>query len=386
LASAVGGVTINTYDLWAAPLWRQARFRRWQFLSRHASPAIEHGVLPATTARPQNLPRGFKGTGAGMSVTNSFEVNGVIPIIPTPFTVDDKIDWPSLQRMVDFACAADACAMCLPAYASEFYKLAEPERLRLVSEAVRQAAGRLPVFAQVNFASLPQAIETAREAQRIGASAIAAAVPRMFAFGEPDLYRYFDRLLSSVDIPLLVQDFNPSGPTVTARFVSDLHRAHPHFRWIKLEEPMMSSKVTAILDATNGEVGVLEGWGGMYMLDLIPAGICGVIPGLAVSDVIAKVFQLARKGDLVGAYKIHEAVLPQIVMSLQHMELFHHAEKRLLAARGILPAAIVRQLTLQLDRHTDDRISFLNEQILALLHRLGLPLSPALPALAEQPH
>jgi 4-hydroxy-tetrahydrodipicolinate synthase len=275
--------------------------------------------------------------------------------------------------------------MCLPAYASEFYKLRESDRLRLVSEAVLYANGRLPVFAQVNFVSLPQALETAREAARLGASAIAAAVPRMFAFGEPDLYRYFDRLLSVIDIPLLIQDFNPSGPTVSARFVSDLRRAHPHFRWIKLEEPMMSSKVVAIQEATNGEVGVLEGWGGMYMLDLIPAGICGVMPGLAISDVLAKVFQLAAKGDLMGAQEIHEAVLPQIVMSLQHMELFHHSEKRLLVARGILPDAAVRQLTLQLDRHTDDRISFLNEQILVLLRRLGLPLRPILPAMAEQP-
>lgn len=164
-----------------------------------------------------------------MSETNALHVNGIVPIVPTPFTIEEQIDWPSLRRLVDFACATGACAMCLPAYASEFYKLSESERLQLVAEAVRQAAGRLPVLAQVNFVSLPQAVETAREVERMGASAIAAAVPRMFAFGEPDLWRYFDRLLSSIDIPLMIQDVNPSGPTVTARFISDLHNAHPHF-------------------------------------------------------------------------------------------------------------------------------------------------------------
>ena len=313
-----------------------------------------------------------------MSETNALHVNGIVPIVPTPFTIEEQIDWPSLRRLVDFACATGACAMCLPAYASEFYKLSESERLQLVAEAVRQAAGRLPVLAQVNFVSLPQAVETAREVERMGASAIAAAVPRMFAFGEPDLWRYFDRLLSSIDIPLMIQDVNPSGPTVTARFVSDLHNAHPHFRWIKLEEPMMSSKVVAILDATSGEVGVLEGWGGMYMLDLIPAGICGVMPGLAISDVLAKVFQLATHNDLVGAYQVHEGALPQISFSLQHIELFHHTEKRLLVARGILPSAAVRPLTLQLDRHTEDRIAFFNGRILALLDQLDLPRHPSL--------
>jgi 4-hydroxy-tetrahydrodipicolinate synthase len=59
----------------------------------------------------------------------------------------------------------------------------------------------------------------------------------------------------------------------------------------------------------------------LYMLDVIPAGICGVMPGLAVSDLLAQVFQLATEGDMVGAHKIHEAVQPQIVFSLRHMEL-----------------------------------------------------------------
>ena len=311
-----------------------------------------------------------------MAKVNELRLNGIVPIIPTPFTAQQQVDWPAVRRLVDFACAANVSALCLPAYASEFYKLSERERLHLVKEAAEQAAGCVPVFAQVNFVSATQATEAAHEAREAGAAAIAMAVPRLVGFGETDLYRYFDRLLSSIDIPLLIQDWNPLGPTVSARFVSDLHRAHPHFRWIKLEEPLMSAKVSAILEATGGEVGVLEGWGGMYMLDLIPAGICGVMPGLAVSDLLARAFRLATQGDMAGAHQIYATVLPQIVFSLQHLELFHHAEKRLLGARGILAEPVVRELTLSLDSHVEDRIAFLNQQILAELDRMGLPRNP----------
>jgi 2-keto-3-deoxy-L-arabinonate dehydratase len=312
-----------------------------------------------------------------MTKARDFQVNGIVPIIPTPFTPEEQVDWPSLRGLVDFACASGACAVCLPAYASEFYKLSEDERLRTAAEAVSHASGRIPVFSQINFVSARQAAESALEAQRSGASAISAAVPRIFGFGERDIFRYFDRILSTIDIPLLIQDFNPSGPTITPQFVADLHRAHPHFRWVKLEEPMMSAKVAAILEATGREVGVLEGWGGMYMLDLIPAGICGVMPGLGIADLLVRVFHLATKGDANGAYEIFQGVLPQIVFSLQHMELFHHAEKRLLEARGILRGSVVRQLAMSLDNHLEDRISFLNRQILALLDRQKLPHHPA---------
>jgi 4-hydroxy-tetrahydrodipicolinate synthase len=75
-----------------------------------------------------------------MSKTNVLHVNCIVPIVPTPFTIEELIDWPSLRRLVDFACATGACAMCLPAYASEFSELPESERLQLVAEVVRHSS------------------------------------------------------------------------------------------------------------------------------------------------------------------------------------------------------------------------------------------------------
>ena len=79
-----------------------------------------------------------------MSKTNALHVNAIVPLVPTPFTVEELIDWPSLRRLVDFARATGACAMCLPAYASEFSELSESEKLQLVAEAVRQHSSLLP--------------------------------------------------------------------------------------------------------------------------------------------------------------------------------------------------------------------------------------------------
>ncbi len=70
-------------------------------------------------------------------------------------------------------------------------------------------------------------------------------------------------------------------------------------------------------------------------------------------------------------------VLPQIVFSLQNMELFHHAEKRLLKARGILSSAWVRQANMELTQDDADHIDFLNGQFLRSLDLLGLPRNPA---------
>ena len=300
-------------------------------------------------------------------------LDGIVPIIPTPFDVEEQIDWPAMRQLLDFACSAGVSAICLPAYASEFYKLSADERRKMIALACEHVAGRVPVIAQANSVAAAHAVELARFAQETGAAAVAVAVPRQFAVRDRDLLRYFDRILSAIDVPLLIQDFNPGGPTVSAEFLAQLHRMHPHFRWVKLEEPLMAVRVQSIRDATGGEVGVLEGWGGMYMLELVPAGICGVMPGLGPADLLARIYRLAKGGRMQEAYEIFQGVLPQIVFSLQNMELYHHAEKRLLVARGVIGECVVRDLRMNLEPQEAEHIDFLNKNILVLLDRLKMP-------------
>ena len=302
-------------------------------------------------------------------MTTPFVVEGVIPIIPTPFQRDEAVDLQALSRLLQFAVDARVCAVCLPAYASEFYKLSEPERREIVVHAISILDGRLPVVAQVNHVSASYVAQTARELEAAGAAAINVAVPRLFSLPEKDLLRYFDRVLSAITIPLVIQDFNPGGPTVSHDFVKSLHKQHPHFRYLKLEEPLMAARVEAILDQTDGEVGVLDGWGGVYMLELIDAGICGVMPGLAVSDLLQVIWNHARNGDKDTAYHLFQAVLPQISYSLQSLEFFHHAEKALLVARDVLTDAVVRDATLTVSKTDRAHIDFLNRKLIEVAHQ-----------------
>jgi len=311
-----------------------------------------------------------------MSPRQTFQIDGVVPIIPSPFHSDESIDFAGFAPLIDFAVAAGCSAICLPAYASEYYKLSDDERIEVVRQAVVVARGRIPVIGQANHPASRLVCKAARALEAAGVNAIAVAVPRLFSLSERDIFRYFDTILSAVQLPLLIQDFNPGGPTVSPQFVSDLHRLHPHFRYLKLEEPLMAAKVKAILDATGGEVGVLEGWGGMYILELIEAGICGAMPGLAISDLLVRIYQLAVAGRKHAAYEIFVDVLPQIVFSLQNMEFFHHAEKRLLAMRGIFGETTVRDLMKTPHEIDSAQLEFLNQRILALLDRLKMPHNP----------
>ena len=300
-------------------------------------------------------------------MTANFTIEGVVPVIPTPFTREGNLNCTALGGLLEFAIRARVCAVCLPAYASEFYKLTDAERSELVHRAIEILNGRLPVVAQVNHVSSAYVAEKGVEFERAGAKIISVAVPRLFGLPERDLFRYFDRILQAITVPLVIQDFNPGGATLSLDFVKSLHNQHEHFQYLKLEEPMLSGKVRSILDATDGAVNVLDGWGGTYMLELIDAGICGVMPGLAVSDLLQVVWENARAGNKDEAYELFQGVLPQITYSLQSLEFFHHAEKALLSARGVLSDPAVRDATLTIHEVDRKHIDFLNRKIIELV-------------------
>jgi 4-hydroxy-tetrahydrodipicolinate synthase len=156
--------------------------------------------------------------------------------------------------------------------------------------------------------------------------------------------------------------------------INELRLEHPNFKYLKLEEPLSGSKFEAIIKATEGQVHVFEGWGGLYLLELVPVGISGVMPGLAVADILQKIFILRKNGDNAKAFKLFEKVMPQIFFSLQNMELFHYAEKELMIARGVLKNSVSRKAAYVPDASSVAYIKELNERILEVVEEIEHPV------------
>jgi 4-hydroxy-tetrahydrodipicolinate synthase len=111
----------------------------------------------------------------------------------------------------------------------------------------------------------------------------------------------------------------------------------------------------------------LDGTGGLYLLELISAGLCGVMPGLALADAIDVVFGLRAADKSAEAFQLYEKLLPRIVFGLQNFELWLYCEKRLLQARGLLSNARCRDASFTPDPDTLRYVDELNERLLQVL-------------------
>ncbi|MBM3958918.1 MAG: hypothetical protein FJ314_03980 [SAR202 cluster bacterium] len=149
------------------------------------------------------------------------------------------------------------------------------------------------------------------------------------------------------------------------------NRQHSNFCRAKLEEPLMADKVIAIRERIGSRAGILEGWGGMYLLELMPHRICGVMPGVPLIELPAMAYGLRKSGRNAETVQLNGTVSPFISFTLQNLEVFWHAEKRLPAMRGLLESPPVRNSTCTLSDRNAEYANLLCEQVLDVIEKAG---------------
>ena len=101
------------------------------------------------------------------------KIEGIIPVMLTPFTDEGEIDYPGLERLVEWYLDKGADALFAVAQSSEMQFLTLAERTALGHFVVKQVAGRVPVVVSGHISDDPfSQIEELRAAAKTGADGI----------------------------------------------------------------------------------------------------------------------------------------------------------------------------------------------------------------------
>ncbi|MGG6135774.1 dihydrodipicolinate synthase family protein [Pantoea allii] len=74
------------------------------------------------------------------------EINGVVPVMLTPFNAQNEIDWPGLARLIEWYLQKGVDALFAVCQSSEMQFLTLEERVKLGRFVVEKTAGRVPVI------------------------------------------------------------------------------------------------------------------------------------------------------------------------------------------------------------------------------------------------
>jgi len=268
-------------------------------------------------------------------------LQGVLPIVHTPFTEDNEIDVATLRREIDWAYANGANGLGT-GMVSELLRLTHDERIALTHYIAEMSAGRGAVFAGVGAESTKQALIYAKAAEKAGCDAVMAVPPVMTGLPEQQIVDYFCMLADSISIPVIVQDASGYvGKAIPLRvYVQLLERYGPEKIVFKPEASPIGPNLSALRDATGGRARIFEGSGGILLIDSHRRGIAGTMPGMEMLDGIVALWKALERGDDDAAYRIYYPICAIVALQLQAgLDGFLAIEKDLLVKRGIFPSA-----------------------------------------------
>jgi 4-hydroxy-tetrahydrodipicolinate synthase len=275
--------------------------------------------------------------------------NGIIPVMVTPFHEDESINEAALRRQIDYAVDGGAVAVCGPGFASEFYKLSDPERYRFAEILVDQARKRIPAIVATSSDSTRNTIEFSQFAERIGADCVMVTPPRTTVLPAAQVIEYYSRLCDSISIPVILQDADFKGAGMPAAVLINLSQKHENFLFAKLEVMLPGQKAAEIIEKTDGRVQIIYGLGGIAMLDGLARKASAFMPGAAYLDIYVHTYRLFHEGRQAEAKAWFSRFIPYLAYALQHLELAVSMEKAGLAKRGVIPHPRMRHPSIQYD-------------------------------------
>lgn len=137
---------------------------------------------------------------------------GSLPAMVTPLTDKGAVDWPVLERLVDWLITQGSNGLVPVGTTGESPTLTHDEHREVVEAVVRHAAGRVPVIAGAGSNNTQEAIELARHACEVGADALLIVTPYYNKPTQAGLIAHFTAVHDATDRPIII--YNIPGRSV----------------------------------------------------------------------------------------------------------------------------------------------------------------------------
>lgn len=137
---------------------------------------------------------------------------GSLPALVTPLTGEGKIDWPALERLVEWQIQQGSNGLVPVGTTGESPTLSHDEHREVVEAVVRHAAGRVPVIAGAGSNNTHEAIDLARHACEVGADGLLIVTPYYNKPTQDGLIAHFTAVHDATDRPIII--YNIPGRSV----------------------------------------------------------------------------------------------------------------------------------------------------------------------------
>jgi dihydrodipicolinate synthase/N-acetylneuraminate lyase len=283
------------------------------------------------------------------------EMRGVFPIMATPYTHSNAVDYDDLAREVEFLDRCGVPGMAWPQLFGETFKLTQQERKRGMEEIMKAAKGRRPaIVLGVDGPNLAAAMDYLRHAESLNPDAL-IALPPWEAKSSDELLPYYRALAGATKRPLFIQNAEiVKGVKLEIPALIELAREFPHSGYYKEEVQPTLPRMLELSRQRPPVQRVFAGEGGKNLFYVMRLGLDGCMAGNAYADAFVQVWDLFQSGSARQAQEIYARIL--LILGCESY--LPGTRQYILKKRGVFKTTISRRESFSLSGEAIREIDF----------------------------
>ena len=235
---------------------------------------------------------------------NIFKGLGIALI--TPFTIEGKVDYKSLRRLLDYQLANGADFLCILATTGEAPCLTKEEKEELTSFIKGVVGGRIPILKYCGGNNTAAVVDEIKTTDWTGIDGILSICPYYNKPSQDGLYQHFKAIAKVSPLPIVL--YNVPGRTgINMKAETTVKLAKDFSNIVAIKEASGSlEQVDEIIKNKPDNFDVISGDDALTF-SMIASGAAGVISviGNALPKEFSRMIRLEFNGEYEPARKIH---------------------------------------------------------------------------------
>jgi len=300
-------------------------------------------------------------------------LSGILPVAPTPFHADGKVDEDGMRRVIDCMIDQGVDAICILANYSEQFLLSDEERALLMRLSLEHAAGRVPIIVTISHFWTDLVVRRAKDAESMGAAMVMMMPPYHGAAlqaAPQGIFEHFQAVNDAISIPIMVQDAPLSGVNLTIDLLARMARELENVSYFKIECPFAADKLAALIDAAGDHIeGPFDGEEAVTLLADLDAGATGTMTSAMFPEKIGPIVTEYLAGNHEAALAHWKLCLPLI--NHENRQCGLRAAKTVFMEGGVIASDYVRHPLKPMSQRTRDRLLSLARDLDVLALKWG---------------
>jgi len=291
-------------------------------------------------------------------------IHGSLVALVTPFDGNNRVDYASLKRLIDFHVEQGSSGLVIAGTTGESPTLRRSEHIELIGRSVEIAAGRIPVIAGTGSNSTFQSIELSRAVYDPRLTAYMAVVPYYNKPTQEGIYQHYTAIADAIKKPLLM--YNVPGRTVADMLPEAVGRLAEHENIFGLKEATGDIERLQEIQAVVNDDFALYSGDDFTLRPFIEQGGHGVVTvsGNVAPRQVARLCELAKEGKAEEARALDDRLQP--LNKALFVESNPIPVKWAVSEMGLMEAHIRLPLTAYSDRY--------HEEMRSAMHTAGVDL------------